>query len=54
MRVVERSSQSGGFQACHNHLRVGEGKGARQEGTPATRLGLAKVPLDYTDIIYLC
>ena len=40
------------FRACHNYLWVGEGKGVRQKGTPAMRLGLAKAPLDYTDIIY--
>lgn len=40
------------FRACHNYLWVGEGKEVRQKGTPAMRLGLAKAPLDYTDIIY--
>lgn len=40
------------FRACHNYLWVGEGKDARQRGTPAMRLGLAKAPLDYSDIIY--
>ena len=39
------------IRACHNYVWVGEGKTA-PKGTPATRLGLAKAPLDLTDIIY--
>lgn len=39
------------IRACHNYVWVGEGKNA-PKGTPATRLGLAKAPLDLNDIIY--
>ncbi|ABE47202.1 hypothetical protein [Polaromonas sp. JS666] len=36
------------FRACHNYVWTGE----KRTDTPAMRLGLAKAPLDYTDIIY--
>lgn len=39
------------IRACHNYVWMGEGKKAAR-GTPATRLGLAKAPLDLNDIIY--
>lgn len=39
------------LRACHNYVWVGEGKNA-PKGTPATRIGLAKAPLDLNDIIY--
>lgn len=38
-------------RACHNFVWTGEGKKA-PKGTPATRLGLAKAPLDLNDILY--
>ena len=38
-------------RACHNYVWTGEGKNA-PKGTPATRLGLAKAPLDLNDILY--
>lgn len=36
------------FRACHNYLWSGD----RRRDTPAMRLGLARAPLDYKDIIY--
>lgn len=39
------------LRACHNYVWTGEGKNA-PKGTPATRIGLAKAPLDLNDIIY--
>ncbi|MCX7185111.1 MAG: hypothetical protein NTW90_07755 [Nitrosospira sp.] len=39
------------IRACHNYVWTAEGKKAAK-GTPATRLGLAKAPLDLNDIIY--
>lgn len=39
------------IRACHNYVWTGEGKNA-PKGTPATRLGLAKAPLDLNDILY--
>lgn len=39
-------------RACHNYIWLPEDKSAREHGTPAVRLGLAKAPLDYNDIIY--
>lgn len=39
------------IRVCHNYVWVPEGKKA-ERGTPATRLGLAKAPLDLNDIIY--
>lgn len=39
------------IRACHNYVWTGEGKKAAR-GTPATRLGLAKAPLDLNDILY--
>ena len=36
------------FRACHNYLWPGD----RRKDTPAMRLGLARAPLDYRDIIY--
>lgn len=39
-------------RVCHNYVWLGEGKKAKTRGTPAMRLGLAKAPLDLSDIIY--
>lgn len=39
------------IRACHNYVWTGEGPKA-PKGTPATRLGLARAPLDLNDIIY--
>lgn len=36
------------FRACHNYIWTGD----RRKDTPAMRLGLARAPLDYKDIIY--
>ncbi|MGH8049689.1 MAG: hypothetical protein ACREPB_03410 [Arenimonas sp.] len=40
------------LRACHNYIWVGEGNRAKERGTPAMRLGLARAPLDYNEIIY--
>ena len=39
-------------RVCHNYIWLGDCKKARARGTPAMRLGLAKAPLDLSDIIY--
>lgn len=36
------------FRACHNYIWTGD----KRKDTPAVRLGLARAPLDYKDIIY--
>ena len=36
------------FRACHNYIWTGD----RRKDTPAMRLGLARAPLDYKNIIY--
>lgn len=38
------------FRAVHNHIDVRKEKGV--ESTPATRLGLAKAPIDYKQVLY--
>lgn len=40
------------LRACHNYVWLPEGKKAAAKGTPAMRLGLAKAPLNLSDIIY--
>jgi len=39
-------------RACHNYIWIGEKKAGKLSVTPAMKLGLAKAPLDLTDILY--
>ena len=39
-------------RVCHNYVWLRDGKEARARGTSAMRIGLAKAPLDLSDIIY--